>query len=127
MEISHLSEGEPEIIGGPVQESKAQKKAGLIRDLGDRVVTVSEVTFEPGERTNMHYHTYGQVLYVTRGPGFVGTEDEEHEVTETDLIFFAPGEHHWHGSGPDADSSFSHLTYVIRNEVGEDTIAVTEE
>lgn len=127
MEIGRPQDAEAETIGGPVQESTAEKRAGVVGDLGDRVVTVSEVTFRPGERTALHYHTYGQVLFVTAGPGYVGTEDEEIRVEAGDVIFFSPGEVHWHGTGPNATESFSHLTYVIRDEVGEDTVAVTDE
>lgn len=126
MDITKLSDVESETIGGPVQESVAHKKEGIIGAFDDKVITVSEVTFKPGERTNMHYHTYGQVLYVTDGTGMVGKEGEEREVEEGDLVFFEPGEVHWHGTGRDADSDFSHLVYVIREEVGKDTIAVEE-
>jgi quercetin dioxygenase-like cupin family protein len=126
MDIKKLSNVESETIDGPVQESKANKKEGIVGEFNNKFITVSEVTFQPGERTNLHYHTYGQVLYITNGPGRVGTEDDEYKVEKGDVVFFEPGEVHWHGTGETAESNFSHLVYVIRDEVGEDTIAIKE-
>ena len=126
MDIEKLSNADSETIGGPVQESKAHKKEGIVGGFNDKVITVSEVTFHPGERTNLHYHTYGQVLYITSGPGRVGTKDDEHEVEQGDVVFLEPGEVHWHSTGQNAESNFSHLVYVIRDEVGKDTIAIEE-
>lgn len=124
MEIQKLSEAEPEENEGGVQESTVLKKEGLVGEIGDQVVTVSEVTFRPGERTKMHKHTYGQVLYVVDGPGVVATAGNEREVDDGDLIFIPPGEEHWHGTGQDASSDFAHITYVLRDSVDEGTVAV---
>lgn len=124
MEIRKLSEVEPEERGGAVQESTALKKDGIVGHVGEQVVTVNEVTFRPGERTKMHKHTYGQVLYVTRGSGVVATADEEHPVDEGDLIFIQPGKAHWHGTAHEDPVKFTHITYVIRDEPGKDTTPV---
>lgn len=124
MEIRELADAEPEESGGDVQESTAMKKTGLVGDIGNQVVTVNEVTFRPGERTRLHEHTYGQLLYVTSGRGVVATEDEEREVTEGDLIFLEPNEVHWHGTSREDPQEFTHLTVVVRNEVDLDTTAV---
>ncbi len=59
------------------------------------------VTFEPGARTNWHTHPLGQTLAVTFGSGLVqrwGGPIEE--IHPGDVIWFAPGEKHWHGAGP---------------------------
>ena len=59
------------------------------------------VTFEPGARTAWHTHPLGQTLIVTFGRGLVqrwggGIE----EVHPGDVVWFEPGEKHWHGATP---------------------------
>lgn len=127
MQVQKLSEVDIEEVGGDVQESTALKKEGLVGDVGDQVVTANEVTFRPGKRTNMHKHTHGQLLYVTGGRGVVGTEDEQYTVERGDLVFFHPGEVHWHGTSREDPAEFSHLTVVLRDGVGEGTIAVGDD
>jgi quercetin dioxygenase-like cupin family protein len=59
------------------------------------------VTFEPGARTAWHTHPLGQSLVVTSGCGFAqrwGGPIEE--IRPGDVIWFPPGEKHWHGAAP---------------------------
>jgi quercetin dioxygenase-like cupin family protein len=59
------------------------------------------VTFEPGARTAWHTHPLGQTLIVTSGRGWVqqwGGSVEE--VAPGDVVWFQPGEKHWHGATP---------------------------
>ena len=59
------------------------------------------VTFEPGARTAWHTHGLGQTLIVTAGYGRVqrwGGPIEE--IQPGDVVWFEPGEKHWHGAGP---------------------------
>jgi quercetin dioxygenase-like cupin family protein len=59
------------------------------------------VTFEPGARTAWHTHPLGQTLIVTAGAGRVqrwGGPIED--VRPGDVVWFAPGEKHWHGASP---------------------------
>lgn len=59
------------------------------------------VTFEPGARTAWHTHPLGQVLIVTAGLGRVqrlGGPVEE--IRPGDVVWFEPGEKHWHGASP---------------------------
>ena len=59
------------------------------------------VTFEPGARTAWHTHPLGQTLIVTAGCGRAqrwGGPMEE--IGPGDVVWFAPGEKHWHGAGP---------------------------
>ena len=59
------------------------------------------VTFEPGARTAWHTHPLGQTLIVTAGCGRAqrwGGPVEE--IGPGDVVWFAPGEKHWHGAGP---------------------------
>jgi quercetin dioxygenase-like cupin family protein len=59
------------------------------------------VTFEPGARTAWHTHPLGQTLVVTAGCGRVqcwGGPIEE--IHPGDVVWFEPGEKHWHGATP---------------------------
>ena len=61
----------------------------------------SSVTFEPGARTAWHTHPLGQTLIVTTGVGRAqrwGGPVEE--IRPGDVIWFPPGEKHWHGAAP---------------------------
>ena len=59
----------------------------------------ASVTFEPGARTAWHTHPLGQTLIVTAGAGRAqrwGGPIED--IRPGDVIWFAPGEKHWHGA-----------------------------
>lgn len=57
------------------------------------------VTFEPGARTAWHTHPLGQTLYVTAGLGWAQREGGAvEEICPGDVVWFAPGEKHWHGA-----------------------------
>lgn len=59
------------------------------------------VTFEPGARTAWHTHPLGQTLIVVSGHGRVqrlGGAIEE--IRPGDIVWFEPGEKHWHGAEP---------------------------
>ena len=59
------------------------------------------VTFEPGARTAWHTHPLGQTLIVTVGCGWVQREGGPiEEIRPGDVVWFAPGEKHWHGATP---------------------------
>ncbi|MDB5571534.1 MAG: Cupin 2, conserved barrel [Hyphomicrobiales bacterium] len=59
------------------------------------------VTFEPGARTAWHTHPLGQTLYITSGVGLVQREGGPVTVVRPgDVVFFEPGERHWHGASP---------------------------
>lgn len=59
------------------------------------------VTFEPGARTAWHTHPLGQTLIVTQGCGRAQRDGGPiEEIRPGDVIWFAPGERHWHGAGP---------------------------
>ena len=59
------------------------------------------VTFEPGARTAWHTHPLGQTLIVTVGCGWVQREGGPiEEIHPGDVVWFAPGEKHWHGATP---------------------------
>ena len=61
----------------------------------------ASVTFEPGARTAWHTHPLGQTLIVTSGVGRAqrwGGPVEE--IRPGDVVWFPPGEKHWHGAAP---------------------------
>jgi quercetin dioxygenase-like cupin family protein len=65
-----------------------------------RVQCVS-ITFEPGARTPWHTHPLGQILIVTAGCGWAQREGGPvEEIRPGDVIWFPPGEKHWHGAAP---------------------------
>ncbi|HKS84509.1 MAG TPA: cupin domain-containing protein [Pseudolabrys sp.] len=64
-------------------------------------VSGSAVTFEPGARTAWHIHPLGQTLIVTAGAGRVQREGGPiEEIRPGDVVWFPPGEKHWHGADP---------------------------
>jgi len=61
----------------------------------------AQVTFEPGARTAWHTHPKGQTLIVLSGLGRVQREGGPvEEIRPGDVVWFAPGEKHWHGASP---------------------------
>ena len=67
----------------------------------------ARVTFEPRARTAWHTHPLGQTLIVTAGCGWAqrwGGPVEE--IRPGDVIWFPPGEKHWHGAT--ATTAMSH-------------------
>ena len=61
----------------------------------------ASVTFEPGARTAWHTHPLGQTLIVTAGVGRVQRDGGPiEEIRPGDVVWFPPGEKHWHGASP---------------------------
>jgi quercetin dioxygenase-like cupin family protein len=61
----------------------------------------ASVTFEPGARTAWHTHPLGQTLLVTAGCGRAQREGGPvEEIRPGDVVWFSPGEKHWHGATP---------------------------
>jgi len=72
----------------------------------------ASVTFEPGARTVWHTHPLGQTLIVLAGCGRArrwGGPIEE--IRPGDVIWFSPGEKHWHGAAPNTG-----LTHIAIQE-----------
>jgi quercetin dioxygenase-like cupin family protein len=66
------------------------------------------VTFEPGARTAWHTHPFGQTLIVTAGCGWAQREGGPvEEIHPGDVIWFSPGEKHWHGAT--ATTAMTHI------------------
>jgi quercetin dioxygenase-like cupin family protein len=72
----------------------------------------NSVTFEPGARTAWHTHPLGQILIVTAGYGLVQKWGEQvQEIRPGDVVWFAPGEKHWHGA-----STTTAMTHIAIQE-----------
>ncbi|MFB2549967.1 (R)-mandelonitrile lyase [Ensifer soli] len=66
-----------------------------------RRAAAAAVTFEPGARTAWHTHPLGQTLIVTAGVGLVQRDGGPvEEIRPGDVVWFEPGERHWHGASP---------------------------
>src|SRR5437764_11545647 len=64
-------------------------------------VSGASVTFEPGARTAWHTHPLGQTLIVTAGCGRAQRDGGPvEELRPGDVVWFPPGEKHWHGAAP---------------------------
>jgi quercetin dioxygenase-like cupin family protein len=98
----------------PSREGQAEYFTGTVRidDLIDAAaparVRGASVTFEPAARTAWHTHPLGQTLIVTAGRGWAqrwGGPIEE--IRPGDVVWFPPGEKHWHGATP--TTAMTHL------------------
>ena len=68
----------------------------------------ASVTFEPAARTAWHTHPLGQTLIVTAGCGWVQRDAGPiEEVRPGDVVWFSPGEKHWHGAS--AATAMTHI------------------
>lgn len=66
------------------------------------------VTFEPGARTAWHTHPLGQTLIVISGCGWAQRQGgPKEEIRPGDVIWFPPGEKHWHGAT--ATTAMTHI------------------
>jgi quercetin dioxygenase-like cupin family protein len=87
--------GPAEYFTGTVRVDPLFQAADPARAVG------ASVTFEPGARTAWHTHPLGQTLIVTTGCGRAQREGGLiEEIGPGDVIWFAPGEKHWHGASP---------------------------
>ena len=73
------------------------------------------VTFEPGARTAWHTHPLGQTILIVSGLGRAQREGEAAEtVRPGDVVFFTPGEKHWHGAA--AHCAMSHIAIAEKQD-----------
>ena len=96
------SMGNPDYFSGEVQVEPLVDAAEPAR------VAAALVTFSAGARTAWHTHPLGQTIIITFGRGLAqrwGGPIEE--INIGDVVWFPPGEKHWHGAT--ADSGMSHI------------------
>ena len=77
------------------------------------------VTFEPGARTAWHTHPLGQTLIVTAGCGRVQRDGGPiEEIRAGDIVWFEPGERHWHGASPTTAMTHIAIAEMLDGKVG---------
>jgi quercetin dioxygenase-like cupin family protein len=75
------------------------------------------VTFEPGARTAWHTHPLGQTLIITAGFGWVQREGGPiEEIRPGDVVWFPPGEKHWHGASPTTAMTHIAITEALNGK-----------
>jgi quercetin dioxygenase-like cupin family protein len=80
----------------------------IVQPEGARRVAAANVSFAPGARTAWHTHPLGQTLVVTAGRGRAQRAGGAiEEIRPGDVVWFPPGEKHWHGAAP--DSPMTHI------------------
>ena len=78
---------------------------------GDARTAGATVTFEPAARTAWHTHPLGQTLIIISGFGRVQREGGPiEEIRAGDIVWFPPGEKHWHGASPTC--AMTHIAIV---------------
>ena len=88
----------------------------------------ASVTFEPGARTAWHTHPLGQTLIVTAGFGWVQREGGAvEEICPGDVVWFSPGEKHWHGAAPTTAMTHIAIQEALDGKVVEWMEKVTDE
>jgi quercetin dioxygenase-like cupin family protein len=91
-------------------------------------VAGASVTFEPGARTAWHTHPLGQTLIVTSGCGRAQRwSGPIEEIRPGDVIWFPPGEKHWHGAAPTTAMTHIALQENLDGKVVEWLEKVTDE
>jgi quercetin dioxygenase-like cupin family protein len=100
MEIRHS--GSAPSAKGPAEYFTGTVRIDPLMSLPEPArVAGASVTFEPGARTAWHTHPFGQTLIVTAGCGWVQRQGGPvEEIRPGDVIWFPPGEKHWHGATP---------------------------
>jgi quercetin dioxygenase-like cupin family protein len=95
----------------------------LLRDVPG--VVINTVFFPPGVRTHWHRHGTGQILLVTHGCGLaINADGEGGAIMPGDVVWFGPGERHWHGGGP--DTWMSHVAISLGGTDWEDAVTDDE-
>ncbi len=106
-------EGPAEYFSGTIRIDPLFEAHDPARAVGARV------TFEPGSSTAWHTHPLGQTLIVTAGCGLAQRwEGPTEEIRLGDVVWFPPGEKHWHGVT--ATTTMTHI--AIQEQLGGRTV-----
>ena len=117
--IIHRAGSRPSTVPNPDYFTGTVRMDPLINAPAPARLNALSVTFEPGARTAWHTHPLGQTLSVTAGAGLVQKAGEPvQRIHPGDVIWFAPGEKHWHGATPDCA-----LTHIALQEAQDGSAA----
>lgn len=89
---------------------------------------MASVTFEPGARTNWHYHPSGQILIITDGTAYYQEKGKPKQIlAKGQVVKCPPDVQHWHGAT--RDGSMTHTALSPNLQMGRVVWlqAVTEE
>ncbi len=112
MDILHAG-SRPSVKGPEAWFTGTVRIDSLFNPFDAERVQGAQVTFEPGARTAWHTHPLGQTLLVVSGVGRVQREGGPiEEIRPGDVVWFSPGEKHWHGAAPDVA-----MTHIALQEV----------
>src|SRR5205823_4978821 len=100
--VDALSRDKPAGQEGPAEWFTGTVRINPLFEAPDPArIRCASVTFEPCARTAWHTHPLGQTLMVTSGLGWAQREGGPiEEIRPGDVVWFAPGEKHWHGATP---------------------------
>lgn len=77
-------------------------------------ISMGNVTFEPGARSNWHYHPGGQVLIITHGKGHYQEEGKDVQIIKAgEVIKCPPNVKHWHGASPEESMTHTAISTNI--------------
>ncbi|MBS1488848.1 MAG: carboxymuconolactone decarboxylase family protein [Bacteroidetes bacterium] len=75
------------------------------------------VTFEPGARTNWHYHPSGQILIITDGTAYYQEKGKPKQIlSKGQIVKCPPNVQHWHGATQ--HGSMTHLALTPDLKMG---------
>jgi quercetin dioxygenase-like cupin family protein len=95
---------------------------------GGRHSTGGVVTFEPSARTHWHTHPSGQTIIIVQGLGRVQRDGGSiEEVKPGDVVFFEPGEKHWHGASAQVGMVHIAITEAVGGKAVDWLEGVTDE
>jgi len=92
----------------PAPQPNPENFVGKVTGHPTTDIRMLRYSFEPGARTNWHTHPLGQTLIVTAGCGWAQRAGGPvEEIRPGDVVWFAPGEKHWHGAT--ATTAMTHI------------------
>lgn len=92
----------------PAEHFTGDVEFGPLSHMTEDGLNALAVRFQPGARTDWHWHPEGQVLYVTEGEGLVqNATGETVRIKRGDVVEAPPDEVHWHGA-----TEHSHMVHL---------------
>ncbi|WP_432734500.1 (R)-mandelonitrile lyase [Maridesulfovibrio sp. FT414] len=117
-------QGSQKTFKGPANLFTGDVKVDMLFPANDETsFSGAYVTFQPGARTNWHWHPAGQHMIVTDGVALTGTRDGKViEFKEGETVWCPSELDHWHGATPEAP-----MTHLVISGVKDDKAVVWKE